>query len=121
MTDTNKWEKVIWCVMNKLGIPAHLSGRRYISAAMIYMLQQDSRAGIKIGDVYSAVAIGDKNPANISRSIRTALGHMIINERNTDLFMAITSGGIPKKITNSEFLFGLAEAIRYERLPDQLI
>lgn len=105
--------------LKEVGIPANLKGYEYLKIAIDLLLKDPDQINHITKEVYpeiSRLVGGDVTPSRVERAIRHSierafdqLGAEAIHE-----FFGFTPNNYSGKLSNSEFMAGLAEMVRIE-------
>lgn len=110
----NNLENEIFALLNKIGVPHHLAGRKYIEKALILYWGYDFTAK----EVYCDVAKEyHTTPTRVERSIRHAVAvtfNRLNNSFLTELF-GNTTDGHTGKVTNLAFLRCLTQYLELQQ------
>lgn len=106
-------EKKIYEVLNELGVPCSIAGRDYLGFA-IETAYTKGRISIT-KELYPAVANAfDVSSRNVERCIRHAIERVFDsgNVKVINKFFGNTTSFKTGKLTNSDFIYGLAEYLK---------
>lgn len=109
-------EEKILTILNDISVPFAILGRNYLVEAVIYVLEKGRPYVTK--EIYPHVAKRfNTTPARAERAIRHAIESAFSNaETNTIIKYFGTSRWQKEgKLTNSEFIFGLAEYLKLHK------
>lgn len=105
--------------LREVGIPASLKGYEYLKIAMDILLENPDQINYITKGVYpeiSRLAGGEASPSRVERAIRHAI-ERAFDQLGADAihkFFGFTPNQYSGKLSNSEFMAGLAELIRIE-------
>lgn len=108
-TDSNcsDAELIVTEMIQKIGVPAHIKGYRYIRTAILECLENRSKLDSFTKDLYPTVAgIYDTTPSRVERAIRHAIDAAWNrgSKENLSLLLGYTVGEKNSRPTNSEFI-----------------
>ena len=103
----------IYHTLNELGVPFGTKGRDYIEIAVELILKNGRMEVTK--ELYPRVAkVFDAKPLNVERGIRHAVEYVFLNSEPKCIedFFGNTVSLKNGKLTNSDFLYGIAKRIQ---------
>ena len=106
-------EEKIYDILNELGVPFNLSGRDYIARAVALIYQNGRMAMNK--ELYPQIAAEFETKASrVERAIRHAVERAFGNGNDGAVrkYFGFNVSFASGKLTNSEFIYGLAEYLR---------
>lgn len=105
--------------LKHIGVPANLSGYKYLQLAISYALEDQEIVNSMTKVLYPQVAKEcNSTPTRVERSIRHAIEYVFSNTDVTVLksYFGNTYSIRSGKLSNSQFIAGVAEHIRMEAL-----
>ncbi len=106
-------EEKIYDILSELAVPFAIKGRDYLVRAVAIVLQQGRPQMTK--EVYPQIAAEFETKASrVERAIRHAIERVFDNANSEAIrkYFGFNISFIKGKLTNSEFIYGLAEYLR---------
>ena len=103
--------------LKQLGVPASIKGYRYLSDAIVHAIRDPEVFGAITKRLYPAIAANNGTTASrVERDIRHAIEHVFDTTDPEVLrhYFGNTMSMRTGKLTNSQFMAGVAEYIRME-------
>lgn len=110
-------EVVVYQQLKHLGVPASLKGYRYLQEAVKYAVENPSINGQMTKQLYPTIASTcNTTTSRVERAIRHAIEYVYLNTDSDVLaqYFGNTINATSGKLTNTQFIAGIAEYIRME-------